>query len=264
MRDIRKSNAYFEEFLVDIEQGIDETQAALDAGNFTSPSERVDVAQRIYQLAIMRAVAHYSYGSYLSDVKRYALAILDYRKQLSEYCDKLPASHQFYRNAFEKLGGQADAVGSANINRYIYTLWWLALLQGCKVEQAHIDQALEAIGEQGKDALLDTIAQKLGDNERQISTTLYHPNVYQPLYDALNAEGAQQAELLNEFMRNWYDNLEDIADWYDNHDCDCEFEYTDYYIGYWCFELALVANVAGIPKNTLQHHDMVPVELLQH
>ncbi|WP_339144648.1 hypothetical protein [Pseudoalteromonas galatheae] len=76
MRDTRRSNDYFEAFLVDIEVGIKETQEALDAGNFTTPSERVNVAQRIYQLA----VAHYSYGAHLRDVKRYTEAILPYRK----------------------------------------------------------------------------------------------------------------------------------------------------------------------------------------
>ncbi|MCG7556381.1 hypothetical protein MHN32_23490, partial [Pseudoalteromonas sp. Of11M-6] len=97
MRDTRRSNDYFEAFLVDIEVGIKETQEALNAGNFTTPSERVNVAQRIYQLAIMRAVAHYSYGAHLGDIKRYTEAILPYRKQLTHYCDKLPANHQIYR-----------------------------------------------------------------------------------------------------------------------------------------------------------------------
>ncbi len=263
MRDTHKNTGYFEEFLVDIQVGINETQEALAAGEFTSPSERVDVAQRIYQLAIMRAVAHYSYGAHLGDVKRYVLEILPYRKQLTAYCDKLPQPHQFYRNAFEKLGGQVDAVGSANINRYIYTLWWLTLLQACEVEQTHIDEVLAVTGEQGKDALLDKIAIALGDTQREQANTLYYPDIYQTLYDAINADTDQHPVLINQFIQTWYEKLEGLADWHDSHNIDCEFEYTDYFIGYWCFESALVANILKVPTEELTTHPMLPIDLIK-
>jgi len=263
MRDTRKTTDYFETLLVDFEVALNETQKALDDGNFTSPTSRVDIAQRLYQLAIMRAVSHYSYGAHLGDVKRYVLEILPYRKQLSHYCDKLPKPHQCYRYAFEKLGGQADAVGSANINRYIYTLWWLSLLQALKIDQAHIDDALAFVGEQGKDALLDNIALALGDVNRPIASHLYYPEVYQPLHEAFSAPVEQQTFLLSLFISKWYDNLEDKADWHDTHDIDCEFEYTDYYTGYWCFELSLVANLLNVASDELAAHNMLPTELLQ-
>jgi hypothetical protein len=262
MRDTRKDNTYFSELVDDFEEALAETQEALDNGNFTSPSSRVDIAQRLYQLAIMRAVSQYSYGAHLSDVKRYVLAILPYRKQLSDYCDKLPKPHQVYRRAFEQLGGQSDAVDSANINRYIYTLWWLSLLQACNADQQHIDEVLAIIGEQGKDALLDKIAVALGDVNRPIASTLYYPDVYQPLSDAFNTSPTQQVALLNAFVQQWYNKL-DEADWYDSHECDCEFEYTDYYIGYWCFELSLVANILKIPANALAGHSMIPTDLIK-
>ncbi|GAA0824229.1 hypothetical protein GCM10009111_34840 [Colwellia asteriadis] len=262
MRDTRKDSDYFETLLIDFEVALNETQAALDNGNFTSPSERVDICQRLYQLAIMRAVSHYSYGAHLGDVRRYVLEILPYRKQLKDYCDKLPAPHQFYRNAFEKLGGQSDAVGSANINRYIYTLWWLSLLQACEADQAHIDDALAIIGEQGKDTLLDNIAIALGDTDRAVSPLLYYPEVYKTLNDTFTAEPEQQSALLNQFIEQWYAQLED-ADWHENHECDCEFEYTDYYIGYWCFELSLVANILNINKDKLTPHTMLPIDLIK-
>ncbi|WP_339144650.1 PoNe immunity protein domain-containing protein [Pseudoalteromonas galatheae] len=184
-------------------------------------------------------------------------------KQLTHYCDKLPANHQIYRYAFEKLGGQIDAVGSPNINRYIYTLWWLALLQACDVAQAHIQEVLDVIGERGKDTLLDNIAIALGDNDRPVSLTLYYPEAYQNLSLAFTVPNEQKPDLLNQFAQNWYSKLEGLADWHDNHNCECEFEYTDYYIGYWCFELALVANVLEIPRKFLEDSVYVPIELIQ-
>lgn len=261
MRDTRKDKAYYSELVDDFEEALLETQEALDAGNFTSPSSRVDIAQRLFQLSIMRTVTHYSNGASIETLKPYVLAILPYRKQLGKYCDKLPEAHQVYRRAFEQLGGQGDACGSANINRYIYTLWWLSLLRACDADQQHIDEVLAIIGEQGKDALLDKIAVALGDVNRPIASTLYYPNVYQPLKDAFNASPTQQVALLNAFVQQWYNKL-DEADWYDSHECDCEFEYTDYYIGYWCFELALVADILKISANALAGHSMNPTDLI--
>ncbi|WP_233525206.1 PoNe immunity protein domain-containing protein [Pseudoalteromonas sp. NC201] len=55
-----------------------------------------------------------------------------------------------------------------------------------------------------------------------------------------------------------------MADWFDNHNCECEFEYTDYYAGYWCFELALVANVLEISKKSLADSVYVTVDLIKN
>ncbi|WP_249313958.1 PoNe immunity protein domain-containing protein [Pseudoalteromonas sp. S2755] len=123
---------------------------------------------------------------------------------------------------------------------------------------------LEVIGERGKDTLLDNVAIALGDNDRPISPTLYYPEIYQNLSLAFTVPSAQQSDLLNQFAQNWYSQLEGLADWHDNHNCECEFEYTDYYIGYWCFELVLAANVLGIPKKSLADSVYVPVDLIKN
>ncbi|TMN94262.1 hypothetical protein [Pseudoalteromonas sp. S558] len=154
MRDTRKNKAYFEGLVIDFEEALTETQEALDAGNFSTPSSRVDISLRLFQLSIMRAVTLYSYGTSLEILKPYVLAILPFRQQLTIHADQLPTAHQAYRYAFEQLGEAAAACGSENINRYIYTLWWLSLLKACDVEQPHINDALNIVGERGKDKLL--------------------------------------------------------------------------------------------------------------
>jgi len=261
VRDVRRDEGYFSQLIVDFDDALQETQTALNEGEFSSPTERVEVAQRLFQLSIMRAVAHYSYGTSVRDLSPYVLAILPYRQQLTATADKLPQPHQFYRDDFEKLGGVGDTEGSANINRYVYTLWWLTLLQVSNAPSQHINEALLIIGEQGKDSLLDNIAVALGDTKREVATSLYYPNVYQTLSDVWHATPKKQEKLMNTFVGQWYSKLEE-ADWYDNHECDCEFEYTDYYIGYWCFEAALVANLLAIPLKTKQSHVVMPKDLV--
>lgn len=261
LRDTRKPADYFSNLVVDFDEALQETQDALDAGNFKTPTSRVDIAQRLYQLSIMRAVAHYSHGTSIKALTPYVEAILPYRQQLSAIADQLPSQHQFYRDDFEQLGDAGDACGSANINRYVYVLWWLSLLVACDVETTHIKSALAIIGEQGKDTLLDNIAIALGDKDRAVSANLYYPEVYQPLSDAWNASFDEQRDLLNTFVSQWYENL-DEADWYASDECDCEFEYTDYYIGYWCFEFALVINLLSIPLSPSFSSPVIPRDLI--
>lgn len=261
IRDTRKNEAYFIELKADFDEALLETQEALDAGDFTSPSERENVAQRLFQLAIMRAVTHYSAGTDIDLLKPYVLAILPYRLQLKAMADKLPEVHQFYRDDFERLGGAQDADGSANINRYVNTLWWLSLLKACEAPTEHIKQALSIIGERGKDTLFDNIAIALGDSNKNVANELYYPEIYQTLSDAWSAPHANKVTLLNQFIKQWYDSLEE-ADWHESHDCECEFEYTDYYIGYWCFEHALVANLLNITRTQLEQHSMIAVDFL--
>jgi hypothetical protein len=260
VRDRRRNIHYFEELIAEFESEMQLTQDGLDNGDFTSPTERVDVAQQLFQLAIMRAITHYSYGTSIDELAPYVLAILPYRQQLTRRLDKLPPPHQFYRIDFELLGGADEACGSSNINRYVYALWWLSLLVACKASSDHIQSALAEIGEQGKDALLDNIAIRLGDANRAVSNSLYYPDIYQPLLDAFSVDTLEPPALLSQFVNQWYSSLTE-ADWYDNHDCDCEFEYTDYYIGYWSFEHALVANlldVRDIPAHPMIAADLVP------
>ena len=62
------------------------------------------MAQRLFQLAIMRAVAHYSYGAYIDELRPFVLAILPYREQLTLVANNIPQPHQLYRVDFEQLG----------------------------------------------------------------------------------------------------------------------------------------------------------------
>lgn len=187
MRDTRRSEDYFSELLADLDEAIDATQTALDDGDFPLPAEQVDTGQQLYQLSIMRAVAHYSAGTQKATLKPIVEAILPLRQQLNHIADTLPPEHQVYRRPFEELGLQGKACGSENVNRYIYVLWWLSLLVACDVDNAHIQAALKIIGNSGQDALLDAIAITLGDRDRKQASSLLYPERYQPLYEALKS-----------------------------------------------------------------------------
>jgi len=69
IRDSRRDAIYFNKLLIDLDIALQETQQALDDKVFTSISLQVDTAQQLFQLSIMRAVAHYSAGSELDTIK---------------------------------------------------------------------------------------------------------------------------------------------------------------------------------------------------
>ncbi|MGR5149719.1 PoNe immunity protein domain-containing protein [Photobacterium alginatilyticum] len=262
LRDTRRSQGYFSELLADLDEAIIETQEALDDGDFSLPAEQVDTAQQLYQLAIMRAVAHYSAGTPIIALRSIVEAILPLRQQLSRIADTLPPEHQVYRRPFEVFGGQGKASGSANINRYIYAIWWLSLLVACDIDNSHIQLAIKLIGNQGRDALLDSIAVSLGDEGREQASELLYPERYQQLYNAMSNSAEDRVGLIGAFLDSWYENNQD-ADWYDNHLCDCEFEYTDYYTGYWSFEAVLIVNLLRVDDKAFQANLYYPADLVR-
>jgi len=119
---------------------------------------------------------------------------------------------------------------------------------------------LELVCVDENDALLARITGKLGRVNTACPDNLYYPETYQSLYDAITASPLEQPALLGKFINEWYDSLEE-ADWYENHDCDCEFVYTDYYIGYWCFEAALVVSLFNL-SNPIGNNEFYPKGLL--
>lgn len=262
LRDTRRSAAYFDELLPEFDEGIEETQQALDAGDFVLPDEQVDAAHQLYELAILRAVAHYSRGAGRAELAPLVAKILPLRQQLSAVAERLPAGQQVYRQPFEVFGGQGEACGSANINRYIYALWWLGLLIATDADKAHIQQVLASIGNAGRDALLDRIATRLGHPPETPAEELLYPALYRPLLAAFDAEPTTQQTLLGVFLDQWYDQCQE-ADWYDNHLCDGEFVYTDYYVGYWSVEALLVTQLLGIDDRDFRDHAHYPGDLSQ-
>lgn len=259
-RDTRRSREYFEELLPEFEEGIEGTQQGLDDGDFALPDERVDAAQQLYELAILRCIAHYSNGASREQLAPLVAAILPLRQQLKTEADGLPANQQVYRKPFEQFGGQGKACGSPNLNRYVYALWWLSLLVATGLDQNHREEALALIGNAGKDALLDTLSQRIRKADGPVSGQLLYPELYQPLLDCFRSTPDARPGLIRAFLDGWYDQLQE-ADWYENHRCELECVYTEYYVGYWSLEAALVVNLLDIDDAGFREHEYYPAGL---
>ncbi|TBU70990.1 hypothetical protein DNK06_24980 [Pseudomonas daroniae] len=61
------------------------------------------------------------------------------------------------------------------------------------------------------------------------------------------------------FLDGWYKGNKNLAAWYDNH----KGEDTGY-VGYWCFEAALVVKLFGIDDSSFRTHAHYPAELVHN
>ena len=138
---------------------------------------------------------------------------------------------------------QQDAGSGAHhfrhFDAYVFALWIVSLGVLLEVTDEEFRLAVDLLGNRGGDALFDRLV-ALRIPARTRATELLYPHVYRPLYEALVAEGARRAVLIQIFLDRWYAGMSDTY-WHDSHLA----EDTGYF-GYWCFELAAFVKALGV------------------
>jgi len=93
-----------------------------------------------------------------------------------------------------------------------------------------LKKLFQLVDNAGLDILFDRIAVELGDVARPIASKVLYPKPYELILKALDAEPAQQPELMNKFMDAWYPACVKNG-FYETHNITNNFGYA----GYWCF-----------------------------
>ena len=202
-----------------------------------------DLCDKAFEIVAMR----YSRGDALSDVREDVNNLLSMHEQLKRYCDALPNDEQKKRIIYERLSYD-------NYNDFVS---WQSLAACFEMGETHIKRVLELIGNAGKDALLDRLAVKLGDHDRSVAQALIFPKQYASLLQVMNATTDEQPVLMGNFLDGWYKSNKSVAAWYDNH----KGEDTGY-VGYWCFEAALVVKLFNIDDSSFRSHVYYPADLV--
>ena len=112
---------------------------------------------------------------------------------------------------------------------------------------------LSLIANQGIDSLFDSIAVEIGDVEREVSKKLLFKKRFSKLYKVIESEPEQRPTLVKAYLDAWY-KLEGNPDY---HLMD-----TDAYIGYWCWEAALVVKLYDIDDSSFIDHEYYPKDLV--
>jgi hypothetical protein len=248
IRDKLKKKEYFDKWLsFDLEDGM-KRQERIDSNAIPTISGKVFAANDLCEKAIDRCVMRYSRGDALSNFRDDVEDILAKREQLRSLCDSLPLNEQKDRVQYERL----------SFDNYLDFFWWLSLAVCMGMNQAHIARVLASIDNSGKDALLDRIAIMLGDDQRIVGSELVFPKQYALLLQVLDASSDERPKLVKKFLDGWYKGNRNKAPWYDNH----KGEDTGY-IGYWCFEAALVVKLLEIDDSTFREHMHYPADLIR-
>lgn len=261
LRDTRKSKSYFEKLLPQYLEGIKNLHRTLGDGSMPLPDEQTLVANDIFELRIMHAIACYSAGAPLDALKPTVAQILEAKKSYFEKADTLPSRQQIYRKQFEEFSAHEEVGRAHPITCYITALWWLSLAVATNQSQQHCLEILSCIGNRGKDTLLDRIAIALGDEDQTIAPNLIFPHLYRPLLASFEASLSQRPVHINVFLKDWYSNCWQAA-WYSNHSKEnAEEDNWNYYFGYWSLEAALVVNLLDVESTTFRDHLHYPAEL---
>lgn len=261
LRDSRKSQDYFDALLPQYAEGIESLYQTLDDGSMPLPDEQTLVANDIFELKLMYAIASYSAGESLDALKPKVAALLEAKKLYLEKAATLPPRQQVYREQFEKLSGNSVTGEIHYITRYINALWWLSLVVATQQPSDHCLEVLNCIGNRGEDTLLDSIAIALGDGNQITAPNLLYPHLYRPLLAAFDASPSQQVEHVTAFLQKWYSNCWQAA-WYNNHSKEnAEGGNWDFYFGYWNLEAALVVNLLKIDTTSFKDHWYYPADL---
>ena len=131
----------------------------------------------------------------------------------------------------------------------------LAVSQRYPAESYH--KLFQFIGHAGKDGLLDRIAVQMGEQNRPVASASKFTKEYNALVAVVDAPAEARPALLKTYVENWYKKHMRGSALYGTHKSEA-------YVGYWCFEAALVAMLWKIDDSTFAEHPHYPVDLVRH
>ncbi|MGF1691105.1 PoNe immunity protein domain-containing protein [Photobacterium kagoshimensis] len=243
LRDKLKDKAYFDDrvdFRLEcIEEDID------DIKNDDSESLEVKMLGSFRTVSDITYLLHqkYSRGDDLVEFKAHLETALEYRGWQKHYADALPRKEQKNRIGWEEI--REDYLEN--------WLDWLAFAYCLEMGPDYYQQVFDLMANQGLDALFDKIAVEMGDSSRKVSDTLLFKKRFKKLYTVIEAEPEQRPKLMLAYLNAWYKLIESP----DYHLMD-----TDAYIGYWCWESALIVRLYDIDDSSFIDHEYYPKDLV--
>jgi len=156
----------------------------------------------------------------------------------------------------------------SNLNHYNWCFWLVGLALALEVPDEQWQRLLVLIGGEGEDILLDSIIASR-QLDRKIGDKLLHKKPYARLLKALEAKDKglpqiQQAELLRDFVQNWYLELERKGNkelwWYIYGNKNFA---GGSYFGRWCIEAVAAVKAFGLDDSLCLGHEHYPGDLLR-
>jgi hypothetical protein len=157
------------------------------------------------------------------------------------------------------MEGHQEVDLKKSFDDYNTALWLLSFALIFKVDDGTFAALLECIGRPGQDALLERL---IGTRipGRPATSQLLWPNPYETLLKAIDASGAEQAKLMEKFLKTWYAAMGKLgAYWYDTHK-----KKDGGFLGYWSIEAAGVVSAFGIDDQPFRNMPYYPKDLVSN
>ena len=262
IRDLLGDSGYWDKWIDFISGRIDEVHIELmqpSGDPQYRPQYVFQLAQKNYEQMLRR----YSRGDPVSELSGYFPPLLDTWEESNRL-------HLNFRSP-EELRLRRD--WSKNLDHYIVCFWLVGLALALNIPDDQWKRLIALVGNDGEDELLDRIIASRTSG-RQIGTKLCHPKPYLRLLKAVNAPQQQQAQLLQDFVQHWYQDLNrppkpglsemtamyDRPYWYTYGNRNFE---GGAYFGRWCVEAVAAVKAFGIDDSLCLGHEHYPGDLLR-
>ncbi|MCG7569412.1 PoNi-like cognate immunity protein [Pseudoalteromonas sp. CNC9-20] len=242
-RDKVKSKDYYDDRIAFKKECIEEDIEELKYDHSNPTRVKMKGAFRLVSDSMYLLHQKYSRGDDLPSLKPVLLNLIEYRQWQKDFADALPEGEETERIQWEEI--REDYLEDF--------LKWLSFAYCLNMGKDYYLRMLALIANQGLDSLLDKIAVKMGDIERDISEELLFKKRFSKLYDVIESQPEQRPELLAAYLDAWYE-LEGCPDYH--------LMNTDAYIGYWCWEAALVVKLYDIDDSSFINHEYYPKDLV--
>lgn len=243
LRDKLRDKVYFDESVEFTFETIEEYIDDLNHDNSLSIASKMNFSFGVVDYLVSLMHERYSRGDDLAEFKAHLETALEYRGWQKHYADALPRKEQKARIEWEE-------VGEDDLRRIII---WLAFAYCLEMGQDYYQQVFELIANQGQDGILDNIAVKMGDTNREVAGSTLFKKRFGKLYKIIQGTPEQRPALVKAYLDAWY-KAEGSPDY---HLMD-----TDAYIGYWCWGAALMVKLYNIDDSSFIDHEYYPKDLV--
>ena len=244
MRDTIQSKDYFDKGIAFKQKTIERHKSTLN--DLPLHSGRASQLFSLCERSVMLCTQRYSRGDALADMEpsiRQMLQLFQLRSLTMPTLDLEPKEREMW--------------GNLTLSELYDTLTCLAFAVSQRYPAESYHKLFQFIGHAGKDGLLDRIAVQMGEQNRPVAAVSKFTKEYNALVAVIDAPAEARPALLKTYVENWYKKHMRGSALYGTHKSEA-------YVGYWCFEAALVAMLWKIDDSTFAEHPHYPVDLVRH
>lgn len=243
MRDTLRKKDHFDDSIAFMEKTIARDIGAVDT--IARQEGRASQLHSLCQRSAMVLAMRYSRGDPIADARSSAIEMV-----------RVVALRAAVMPTLDLPSSVREMWGNLTLTELYDDLVCMAFVVSLRFSGDEVLRTLHSMSLASKDGLMERIEMRVGVPRTVSLSESHFSNVYNDLIDVIDAEHVERAQLLKAYVESWYNKMK-IASWHGNHKGEA-------YVGYWCFEGALVAILWDVDDATFAQHKHYPADLVKH